>query len=79
MAKEAKAAKQRHTKLDMVRALLMRPEGANLADICSATGWQMHSARAVLSGLRKSGHIIERIPNAEGSVYRITSAPKAKA
>lgn len=32
--------------------------GATLDEICSITGWQPHSARAFLSGLRKKGHNI---------------------
>ena len=79
MAKETKAAASRQTKLDMVRKLLRRSEGASLTDICSATGWQPHSARAVLSGLRKSGYNIERAADPAGSVYRITDVPKAPA
>jgi hypothetical protein len=42
-------------KTDRVPAMLARPQGATLEAICEATGWQPHSARAVLSGMRKSG------------------------
>ena len=78
MAKQPKLAEPRQTKLDMVRALLTAPEGATIAAICAATGWQAHSARAALSGLRNSGHTLERRPDAVGSIYKITAAPKAK-
>ncbi|MGJ8583434.1 MAG: DUF3489 domain-containing protein [Marinosulfonomonas sp.] len=47
----------------------------------SATGWQPHSVRAALSGLRKAGYTIDRSdPEIAGrtSVYRITSAPVAR-
>jgi hypothetical protein len=44
---------------------------------------QAHSARAVLSGLRKAGYTIEREAPGEGrnasSVYRITAAPEGAA
>ncbi|KUJ76737.1 hypothetical protein AVO45_09495 [Ruegeria marisrubri] len=52
--------KTKHTKTDRVQALLRRPTGASLADICKTTGWQQHSARAALSMLRKKGATIER-------------------
>ena len=44
-----------------LRALLSSETGASLTEICAAFGWQPHSARAALSGLRKSGPVIERI------------------
>lgn len=42
------------SKQDKVLAMLRRQEGASIAEICEATGWQSHSARGFLSGaLRK--------------------------
>lgn len=81
MAKQARTttgAKQ--TKADKVRKLLARPSGATLDAICKATGWQPHSARAALSGLRKAGCLIERETGTgkSGSVYRITCEPGAR-
>lgn len=74
-------AKARQTKTDKVRAMLKRPQGARLDAICRATGWQPHSARAALSGLRKAGYTIERRPAGDGTrgcaTYRITAAPEA--
>ena len=64
------------SKTDRVLAMLARPKGASLASICAATGWQPHSARAALSGLRKAGHVIDRQPGPgkDGvSVYRISA------
>lgn len=52
--------------------MLERKSGASLSQIMEATGWLNHSARAVLSGLRKKGHAIERTTTPKGSVYRIT-------
>lgn len=63
------------SKIAKVTTMLQRPSGATLDAICTATGWQAHSARAALSGLRKAGHEIERLPGTgKGgkSVYRIT-------
>ncbi len=70
----------RPTKIARVQALLERPTGASLDALCKATGWQPHSARAALSGLRKAGHVIERTPGSGktgASVYRIMPAPGA--
>ena len=62
------------TKSDRVIALLGRPKGASLDEICKATSWQPHSARAFLTGLRKKGLVLAREQGAdEGTVYRITS------
>ncbi|MBP8232669.1 MAG: DUF3489 domain-containing protein [Rhizorhabdus sp.] len=54
--------------------MLSRKSGASLDQIIEATGWQAHSARAVLSGLRKKGYDIDRTTTPKGSVYRITKA-----
>jgi hypothetical protein len=76
-------SKRKQTKTETVRAMLARPEGASLEAICKATGWQPHSARAVLSGFRKAGYTIERdVPDGDkngASVYRITASPEAVA
>ena len=51
--------------------LLRRKDGATLDDITAATGWQKHTARAVLTGLKKKGHTIERTKEDGVSRYRI--------
>lgn len=48
------------TKSDLVISLLSRPDGATASELISATGWQLHSLRAFISGLRKRGHAILR-------------------
>ena len=69
----------RKTKAALVRDMLTRPDGAKLDDLCKATGWQAHTARAALSGLRKAGHVIERGNDAVGqSVYRIAAPAEAE-
>ena len=63
------------TKTDAVIRLLCRPSGATIAQIQKTTGWQPHSVRAALTGLRKKGHDVQRDKNAKGvTVYRITKA-----
>jgi hypothetical protein len=47
------------SKLDLIVAQLTRPEGASLAELVAATGWQAHSVRGALAGsLKKKGHAI---------------------
>jgi len=72
------------TKQETVLALLRREEGATIAQIMEATGWQQHTVRGFFAGLKKRQGIsvvaAERIrqvgPNKEGakgsySIYRI--------
>lgn len=47
------------SKLDLIVGQLTRPEGASLAELVAATGWQAHSVRGALAGsLKKKGHAI---------------------
>jgi hypothetical protein len=41
------------TKQAQIIALLQRPEGASIAEIVEATGWQAHTARGAISGALK--------------------------
>jgi hypothetical protein len=71
------------TKQQQVLAMLRRPEGAMVAQIAEATGWNNNTVRGFLAGLKKKGHaveVMERIrqvgPNKEGArgsftIYRI--------
>lgn len=60
MAKTAPEAPGTGTsKLDLLVALIGRPEGASLAELVAATGWQSHSVRGALAGaLKRKGHDI---------------------
>ena len=62
----------RNTKINTVLALLQREEGATLDELCEATGWQPHSTRAALTGLRKKGHVIARTRRDDATCYCIT-------
>jgi predicted ArsR family transcriptional regulator len=67
------------TKSDTVIALLDRAKGATLDEICKATNWQPHSARAFLTGLRKKGFELAREQRGEeGTSYRITARSSAE-
>lgn len=47
------------SKLDQLVAQLSDPQGATLAEMVAATGWQAHSVRGAMAGaLRKRGHVI---------------------
>ncbi|WP_300550496.1 DUF3489 domain-containing protein [Roseovarius sp.] len=77
---KSKTALPRETKTATLRKLLSRKAGADLAALQSATGWQPHSVRAALSGLRKAGYGIDRTDPAKPgarAVYRITSGPES--
>ena len=58
------------TKTDAVLKLLERQQGATVAQLQKATGWQPHSVRAALSGLRKKDHDIRREKSEKGTVYK---------
>jgi hypothetical protein len=58
--------RRRHTKADVILKLLRRPTGASVAELTKAAGWQPHSVRAALTGLRKKGHEIARAKDARG-------------
>ncbi len=63
------------TKADRVTKILARARGATLFDIITETGWQLHSARAFLSGLRKRGTVLVKEERKSGETsYRIDKA-----
>ena len=62
----------RKTKSGVVTRMLSRAKGATLAEIEKATGWQPHSCRAFLSGVRKSGAELAKEERDDGkTAYRI--------
>lgn len=70
--KATKTGSNAATKINSVIDLLKRNDGATLDEIVKATGWQPHSARAALTGLRKKGHTIEKSKRGDETCYRIT-------
>jgi hypothetical protein len=57
--------------------LLSRDNGAIIADIVKATGWQQHSVRGAISGTLKKKlglTVSSEIEDGRGRVYRITKA-----
>ncbi len=61
-----KAANARRTKADTILDLVQRPTGASIAELTKATGWQPHSVRAALTGLRKKNHEVVRTKDDQG-------------
>jgi len=53
----ASAAKP-ESKIENVIALLQHENGATLDDMVAATGWQPHTTRAALTGLKKKGYLV---------------------
>lgn len=63
---------ERKSKIDTVIELLERNNGATLQEMIEATGWQSHSTRAVLTGLKKKGYVVTREKTDGVSRYRIS-------
>lgn len=67
-----KPVKPTSKKSDILLKLLKRPKGARLQDLQKATGWQAHSIRAALTGLRKQDFLIDRHKTPSGeTVYKL--------
>lgn len=64
-----------NSKQAQVMAMLKRPEGATIAQICEATGWQPHTVRGTFAGAfkKKLGLTITSIKENGGErIYAIT-------
>ncbi len=75
-ATDAKPRTRDNSKQAQVIAMLKRPEGATIANICEATGWQQHTVRGTFAGAfkKKLGLDITSSKEAGGErVYRIAS------
>lgn len=58
-APEGTASPMPTSKIDQVIALLRRPNGATLDELVAVTGWQPHTTRAALTGLKKKDHALK--------------------
>lgn len=69
------AAPARPSKKTAIVALLERPHGAAIGDLTEATGWQVHSVRAALTGLRNEGKEVVRSKDESGVThYRLPAS-----
>ena len=61
--------------------LLRRPEGATVAEVVVATGWQPHTVRGVFSGTlkKKLGLTLASAREERGRIYRIDGGAKQTA
>ena len=65
---------RRHSKAERLLDLLRAGTGASLEEMTEATGWQAHTVRAAMTGLRKKGHAITRHVEGTTTVWRIAVA-----
>lgn len=65
----------RATKAAKLLSLLQTGTGASLEEMVEATGWQSHTVRAAMTGLRRKGHTIEK--HIEGNTTIWSAKPSA--
>lgn len=62
------------SKLDRLIAVLLHEDGADMAAMIEATGWQAHSIRGALAGaLKKKGHAVSSEKSGERRIWRIAA------
>ena len=71
------ATASRTTKKDQLIKLLGTKSGADIKSLSEKLGWQQHTTRAAMSGLRKAGYEVAGEKPARGglSKFRILSMP----
>jgi len=67
-------ASRPHTKAKRLLELLRTGSGASLEEMTDATGWQAHTVRAAMTGLRRKGHVITRHVEGNTTVWSIAPA-----
>ena len=73
----AKPPAKRATKKDQLIRMLDTASGADVATMGTKLGWQTHTVRAALTGLRKAGHeiVTEKPGQGKPTRYRIVETP----
>lgn len=61
----------RITKAAKLLTLLQTGTGASLEEMVEATGWQSHTVRAAMTGLRKKGHVIEKHVEGNTTIWSV--------
>ena len=77
--KQARATKTIGTKSARVTRLLQRAQGASIAEIMTATGWQSHSVRGFMSGtlVKQKGLKLESEKTNGERRYRVIAVENA--
>lgn len=67
------------SKLDRLIAILLHEDGADMAAMIEATGWQAHSIRGALAGAlkKKKGHAVSSEKTGERRIWRIAAPVEA--
>ena len=75
VASPARKRPAKTSKKDQLLALVTKPGGTRISILTEKLGWQAHTVRATLSGLRKQGHQIlaTKAPKTGEAVYRLVS------
>ena len=78
--KDKAAAPKRVTKQAKLIALLEREDGADIAALSKALGWQAHTVRAALSRLKSAGYMLDKYSGGKPlrTFYRIEGTPEQK-
>ena len=76
-ATSALTAPRAHSKSERLLTLLCTGSGVSLEDMIEATGWQAHTVRAAMTGLRKRGYLITRHIEGNTTVWSV-AAPEAE-
>ncbi len=63
-------AERPRSKKDQLIDLLRAKGGADVKALSDTLGWQPHTVRAALTGLRKAGIAIEKMPARDGELSR---------
>lgn len=61
--------------------MLHQPAGSTIVEISATLGWQAHTTRAAITGLRKAGHAVQTSKPADGGAgftYHIISKPQGE-
>ena len=71
VATALKVRSRDNSKQAQVIAMLRRPEGASIAQICEATGWQAHTVRGAFAGALKKKLGLEITSTKEAGADRV--------
>lgn len=71
MTKNTKPAAPHGTKAAKLLNLLQTGTGASLEDMVDLTGWQPHTVRAAMTGLKKKGHVIDKHVEGNTTIWSV--------